>query len=69
MSDTSTRAGWCSERPMNSMSALVACTGDPNPATLAQFNSQWQAAVSRWDDGVFKVYAGSTLTAPTIPTA
>jgi hypothetical protein len=53
----------------NSMGALVAYTGDPNPATLAQFNSQWQAAVSRWNDGVFKVYAGSTLTAPTIPTA
>jgi hypothetical protein len=53
----------------NSMGALVAYTGDPNPATLAQFNRQWQAAASRWNDGVFKVYAGSTLTAPTIPTA
>ncbi len=36
----------------NSMGALVAYTGDSNPATLAHFSSQYQNAVSEWNDGI-----------------
>jgi len=53
----------------NSMGALSAYASDPSPTALAQFNTQWQAAVSKWNDGVSKVYARSVLTAPTIPTS
>jgi len=51
----------------NAMGTLIAYTSDPSPAMLAQFNAQWQAAVGRWNDGVSKVYAGSAVTAPTLP--
>lgn len=36
----------------NSMGALVAYTGDPTPATLAHFTSQYQPALAEWNDGV-----------------
>jgi hypothetical protein len=50
----------------NAMGALVAYTGDPNPATLAHFNSQWQTAQSEWNAAVSHVYAGHAGTPPTI---
>jgi hypothetical protein len=36
----------------NAMGALVAYTGNPNPATLAHFTTQYQMAVGEWNDGV-----------------
>lgn len=36
----------------NSMGALVAYTGDPTPATLAHFTSEYRPAVTMWNDGV-----------------
>jgi hypothetical protein len=36
----------------NAMGALVTYTGTPNPATLAQFKSQYQTAVGEWDNGI-----------------
>lgn len=36
----------------NSMGALVAYTGNPNPATLAHFNTQYRPAASGWNSGV-----------------
>ena len=41
----------------NAMGAVVAVTGNPNPATLAHFTSQYQNAVSEWDDGVKTVWS------------
>jgi hypothetical protein len=40
----------------NSMGALVAYTGDPNAATLAHFTSQYQPAVSEWNDGIRTIW-------------
>lgn len=50
----------------NSMGALVAYTGNPNPATLASFKTQWQTAVGDWNQAVVEIYAGKTGTPPTI---
>ena len=41
----------------NAMGAVVAYTGNPNPATLAHFTTQYQNAVSEWDDGVKTVWS------------
>ena len=40
----------------NAMGALVAYTGDPTPATLAHFTSQYQNAASEWDSGVRTIW-------------
>jgi len=53
----------------NSMGALVAYTGNPNPATLAHFSSQYDTGVSEWNNAVDALYAGTTQTPPTIPTS
>jgi hypothetical protein len=36
----------------NAMGALVAYTGNPNPATLAHFNSQYSTARAEWNNGI-----------------
>lgn len=41
----------------NAMGAVVAYTGNPNPATLAHFTSQYQPAVAEWNDGVRGVWS------------
>ena len=41
----------------NAMGAVVAYTGNPNPATLAHFTSQYQNAVGEWNDGVKTVWS------------
>lgn len=41
----------------NAMGAVVAYTGNPNPATLAHFKSQYQTAVGEWDDGIKSVWS------------
>jgi hypothetical protein len=40
----------------NSMGALVAYTGDPNPATLAHFNAQYHQGISEWNNGVRTIW-------------
>jgi hypothetical protein len=40
----------------NSTGAVVAYTGNPDPATLAGFTSQYQPAEAEWNDGVRKVW-------------
>ena len=40
----------------NAMGAVVAYTGNPNPATLAHFTSQYQNAVGEWDDGIKTIW-------------
>jgi hypothetical protein len=40
----------------NAMGALVAYTGNPNPATLAHFTIQLEAAQSKWNQGVDGVW-------------
>jgi len=40
----------------NAMGAVVAYTGDPNPATLAHFTSLYQTAVSEWNDGIRTIW-------------
>ena len=52
----------------NSMGALVAYTGKPNPATLGSFNTQYSKAVDEWNTAVGEVYDGKVGTPPTIPT-
>jgi hypothetical protein len=42
----------------NAMGALVAYTGDPSPATLAQYNAQFRKAQSEWNQGVRFIWAG-----------
>jgi hypothetical protein len=43
-------------RLKNSMGALVKYTGNPNPATLASFTTQYQPAVAEWDAGIKKIW-------------
>jgi hypothetical protein len=50
----------------NSMGALVAYTGNPNPATLASFTTQYQPAVSEWNQAASALYAGTGTAPPTI---
>jgi len=40
----------------NAMGALVAYTGNPNPATLAHFTSQYQGAVAEWNSGIRTIW-------------
>jgi hypothetical protein len=40
----------------NSMGALVAYTGDPNPATLASFTTQYKKARGEWNYGVRTIW-------------
>jgi hypothetical protein len=40
----------------NAMGALVSYTGDPNPATLAQFTTQYQNARGEWNAGVRAIW-------------
>jgi hypothetical protein len=40
----------------NSMGALVAYTGNPNPATLAHFTTQFQPAANEWNTGVMEIW-------------
>jgi hypothetical protein len=41
----------------NAMGAVVDYTGNPNPASLAKFTSQYQNAVGEWDQGVREVWS------------
>jgi hypothetical protein len=41
----------------NAMGALVAYTGSPNPATLAHFSTQLEAAKTKWNEGAEAVWA------------
>lgn len=51
----------------NAMGALVAYTGNPNPATLAHFTTAYQAARSEWNDGVSTIWRVARLEkAPTL---
>jgi hypothetical protein len=38
------------------MGSLVSYTGNPNPATLAQFTTKYQNAKSEWNDGVRTIW-------------
>ncbi len=40
----------------NAMGALVAYTGNPNPATLAHFSTQLDAAKAKWNQGVDEIW-------------
>jgi hypothetical protein len=40
----------------NAMGAIVAYTGNPNPATLAQVSTQLEAAKSKWNEGVDEIW-------------
>ncbi len=40
----------------NAMGAIVAWTGDPNPATLAHATSQLKTAFAEWNDGVRTIW-------------
>jgi len=40
----------------NAMGALVAYTGNPDPATLAHFTSQYMPAKEEWDEGVSAIW-------------
>lgn len=40
----------------NAMGAVVAYTGNPNPATLAHFTTQYENAVGEWDDSVKTIW-------------
>jgi hypothetical protein len=41
----------------NAMGALVAYTGNPNPATLAHFTTQFSSAREEWDHGVSTIWS------------
>jgi hypothetical protein len=52
----------------NSMAAMGTYIGNPNAATLASFNNQFQTALSDWNDAVGQIYSGTTSgPGPTIP--
>jgi hypothetical protein len=53
----------------NSMGALVTYTGNPNPATLASFTTQYNTAVGEWNDAITSLYSGKTQPPPTIATS
>lgn len=40
----------------NAMGAMVAYTGNPNPATLAHFTSQYTPAKEEWNEGVKTIW-------------
>jgi hypothetical protein len=40
----------------NAMGALVAYTGNPNPATLAHFSTQIENAKAKWNEGVDEIW-------------
>jgi hypothetical protein len=40
----------------NAMGAVVAYTGNPNPATLAQFTTQYHPAAEEWNNGVTTIW-------------
>ena len=51
----------------NAMGALVAYTGNPNPATLAQFKTSYNNAAGEWDHGVKTIWsAAGRSDAPTL---
>lgn len=41
----------------NAMGALVAYTGNPNPASLAHLNSQYEKGKEKWNEGAEKVWS------------
>lgn len=41
----------------NAMGAMVAYTGNPNPATLAHFTSQYTPAREEWDHGITTIWS------------
>jgi len=41
------------------MGALVAYTGNPNPATLAQFATAYQNAVTEWNQSLRAVWSAA----------
>jgi hypothetical protein len=40
----------------NAMGAVVAYTGNPNPATLAHMTSQYRTAVGEWNQGISTIW-------------
>ena len=48
----------------NSLGALVAYTGNPNPATLAQFTSQFQTGKGEWNDAVTQLWQAAAIPNP-----
>ena len=48
----------------NALGALVAYTGNPNAATLAQFTSQFQTGQSEWNDAVTQLWQDAGATKP-----
>ena len=40
----------------NAMGAMVTYLGNPNPATLAKFTSQYQNSVGEWDQGIATIW-------------
>jgi hypothetical protein len=50
----------------NAMGALVAYTGSPNAATLAQFNNDYENAKSEWNSGVRIIWRTGRRTKPPI---
>jgi ElaB/YqjD/DUF883 family membrane-anchored ribosome-binding protein len=48
----------------NTMGAVVAYTGNPNPATLASFKTQYDQAISDWNGAVGAIYRGTASTPP-----
>jgi zinc-ribbon domain len=54
----------------NAMGALVAYTGNPNPATLAHFTTQYTPAKEEWDEGITSIWRlARESSAPTLEPA
>jgi len=54
----------------NSMAALGTYTGNPNPATLASFSTQYGNAAAEWNAAVLSVWSVAGITpAPTLDAA
>jgi hypothetical protein len=50
----------------NSMGALVAYTGNPNPETLAHFTIQYQRAIGEWNEGIKAIWHTARRTKPPV---
>jgi hypothetical protein len=65
--DAETEAWDAANGLKNAMGSLVAWTGDPNPARLAHFSSQYQSARAKWNASIIDIWrAAGRKGAPTI---